>query len=153
MPSRDLKDALPELVAAYERVKKVFEATCVGYQLLPICTYRSPAEQKIAFDAGTSDKDGTRNLSKHNHHPSRAMDVRIVRKNPKGMPASHIDDLLKAKKFDPVLHVSLYWNFGLLAQRNGLRWGGDWNDNGLPVIPDPNEKLNDVYHIELRGPA
>lgn len=147
MASRDLNEAVPELVAAYAHVKKTFEATFPRYELRPTTTYRSPDEQRIEFEAGRSTLDGVSKLSKHNFRPARAIDIGIFRKNPKGVPAAYIDELLSAGKFDEDLHRSLYWNLGLLAQRQGLRWGGSWRDEDIPFLRKPI----DPYHVEMRG--
>lgn len=33
----------------------------------------------------------------------------------------------------------------------GLRWGNDWNGNGIEVGPDPGESFEDWPHYELKG--
>lgn len=32
-----------------------------------------------------------------------------------------------------------------------LRWGGDWNRNGVPVLQDPKENFWDAAHFEMNG--
>lgn len=150
MASRDLKDADPALAAGFLKVKGIFDAVFTGYELKPTTTARDLAEQKAAFDAGRSRIDGIHSKSAHNYLPSRAIDYGIFRKNAHGMPSSYIDALLEAKKFDPVLHKAMYWCAAQLVQRFGFRSGNDWNNNALPVEPDPAESLNDPYHMELR---
>jgi hypothetical protein len=144
--SRDLKDAHPEIVAIYQVVKAVFEKRFPAYELRPFTTYRSPAEQKIEFDAKRSQLDGTIKVGKHNLKPAEAIDIGIfVRKG-----GAFVDDLVAKGSFSKELRTALYWIVGLLAQRNGARWGGDWDGDGIPVDVDPTERLNDEYHIELR---
>lgn len=149
MASRDLQDADQSLAAAFLKVQSLFEETFPHFELKPTCTYRSVDEQKALFALGRTRCDGVTNPSKHNVLPSKAIDVGIFRRNPKGIPSAYIDDLVAAKKFDPDFAMSLYWNVGQLVQRFGFRSGGDWNGNGLPVGPDPNESLNDPYHMEI----
>jgi hypothetical protein len=150
LASRNLDDCEPSLVEVFSKVKSIFEATFPRYELRPTCTYRAPAEQLAEYNAGRSRLDGTTRKSKHNLMPARALDFGIFKKNPGGIPAAYIDQLVEAGKFDKDLRASLYWNASQLVQRFGLRSGQDWNDNGLPVIPDPAESLNDPYHMELR---
>lgn len=150
MATRDLSDADPKLADGFLKIKSIFEATFPRYELRPICVYRSPDEQTAEFNAGRSRIDGVTRLSQHNVMPTRAIDVGIFRKNPARLPAAFIDQLAEAGKFDKDLLTSLYWNFSQLVQRFGFRSGNDWNDNAIPVGPDPGESLNDPYHMELR---
>jgi hypothetical protein len=145
MATRNLSDADAALVLAYTRLKTRFEATFPEFELRPFTVYRSPEEQLVEFKAKKSQLDGFRKKSKHNEKPSKAIDVGIFRRS----DGAWIDTLVKAGDFPRALHMALYWCLGLLAQREGLRWGGDWNGNGLPVVPDPEESLNDVYHVEI----
>lgn len=146
MASRDLKLAHPDIVAIYQVVKAVFEKRFPSYELRPFTTYRSPEEQLVEFKAGRSQLDGTVNRGKHNCQPAEAIDIGIFRRT----DGAFLDDLAAHAKFSKELLTSLYWIVGLLAQRNGARWGGDWDDDGIPVAVDPTERLNDEYHIELR---
>jgi hypothetical protein len=145
--SRDLKLAHPEIVSIFQVVKAVFEKSFPAFEIRPTCTYRSPDEQLEAFRKGTSQLDGFRKKGNHNYEPARAIDFGIFRRK----DGAWIDDLVKKAQFDQSLAFSMYWNCGLLAQRNGARWGGDWDADGIPVVVDPTERLNDVYHIELRS--
>ena len=151
MATRDLSDALPALREAFLRVKERFESAFPRYELRPICVYRSPEEQFEAFQAGRSRLDGTTKKSFHNIKPARAIDAGIFKKNGSRVGASYIDDLLTAGKFDADLHRALYWIFGLLAQREGLRSGNDWDNDGVHVVPDPDESLADGGHIEVKA--
>jgi hypothetical protein len=146
MPSRELSAANPVIVAIFQAVKGVFEKMFPAYTLKPTCTYRSPAEQLIEFRAGRSQLDGTKKVGMHNHHPARAIDIGVFRKS----DGAYIDDLAARGQFQKDLLTSLYWNIGQLAQRNGARWGGDWDNDGIPVQPDPDESLWDPYHIEMK---
>ena len=38
---------------------------------------------------------------------------------------------------------------GKAARNERLIWGNDWDDDGIPVGPDPDESFADVAHIQL----
>jgi hypothetical protein len=145
MASRDLKLADPKIVGIYQVTKAIFEKRFPAYELRPICTYRSPEEQLVAFKAGRSQLDGYKKKSNHNLSPSRAIDFGIFRKS----DGAWTDTLAEKGQMPKDLRTALYWICGQLAQRNGARWGGDWDGDGIPVPVDPDERLNDEYHIEL----
>lgn len=155
MASRDLNDAEPDLVAKYQAIKRAFETTFPKYELRPTCTYRSPAEQLVEFDAGRSAIDGTTKLGKHNYHPSRAIDIGIFAKTNATVPPAYLDDLIEAATKNNAanaramkdLRDAMYWVIGVLAQQHGLRWGGDWRDEGTAYQRSPI----DPYHVELRA--
>lgn len=143
MPTRDLKDANPELVRrCTEAVNRFNTAFANRYLAKPIEVYRTPEEQLVAFKAGRSRLDGTKKKSLHNTKPTRAIDWGIFRVS----DGAYID---VTKGFDRDLLVALYWNLGQLFQKQGLRWGGDWDGDGWLVAPDPDESLNDMPHAEL----
>lgn len=126
MPSRDLADCEPQLADAFRAIKAEYESQYPGCVLTPYVTYRSPAEQQAEYAKGrtkpgavVTNKDGVTTLSKHNFHPSRAIDVMVV-----------IDG--KAR-WNPGLYIPL----GPLADKHGLRWGGRW------------QKPADLDHLEL----
>ena len=145
MASRDLKDAHKELRDAFDTLSYRFSAWFPGWNLIVVTTYRSPEEQAVEFRAGRSRLDGTVKKSHHNVKPSNALDVMIV------APGGQLLDSLYANgKVSREQMFSMYGLFGVWAQRLGLRWGGDWDSDGLHVVPDPDESLNDPYHIELR---
>lgn len=146
MPTRNLSDADPRLVAIAAQATDRFNATFrpLGYEARPIEVYRTPAEQLVAFKAGRSRLDGTTKRSLHNERPSRAIDYGIFRLK----DGAYID---VTKGIDPAFLVALYWSLGQLFQRFGLRWGGDWDGDGWPVVPDPDESLNDMPHVEMKG--
>lgn len=149
MASRDLKRAHPSLVGIFQVSKAVFEKRFPAYEIRPTCTYRSPEEQLEAFKAGRSQLDGTKKKSNHNVEPSLAIDFGIFRRE----DGAYLDDLVVKGQFQRSLRDALYWIFGLLAQRNGARWGGDWDGDGIPVVNDQTESFNDEYHIEWRPTA
>lgn len=43
-----------------------------------------------------------------------------------------------------------FWDaLGKAARNEGLIWGNDWDDDGIPVGLDPDESFADVAHIQL----
>ncbi len=146
MASRDLAKANPKVRGIYQAVKLIFERRFPSYELRPICTFRSTEEQLVEFKAGRSQIDGVSKLGPHNFDPSHAIDFGIFRKS----DGAYLDDLVSKGQFSRDLRNAFHWIIGLLAQHNGARWGGDWDGDGIPVDVDPDEHLNDVYHVERK---
>lgn len=144
--SRNISDAEPELQRLQAEIQKRFQSHFPEWELRPTTVFRSPEDQKKAFDGGFSNIDGIKKLGEHNYYPSRAIDNGIFRKK----DGAWLDDLLTKKHVSQEQYKGMYGVYGLIAQIGGLRWGGDWNANGITVTPDPEESLNDIYHIELR---
>jgi hypothetical protein len=144
MPTRDYADADPRLVAKVTAATDRFNATfrSLGYEARAIEVFRSAEEQMVAFKANRSRFDGVQRKSKHNTRPTHAIDFGVFRLK----DGAYIDNV---DGFDRAMLVALYWSLGQLFQRFGLRWGGDWDNDGLLVVPDPDESLNDMPHAEL----
>lgn len=145
MASRKLTDADPRLVDLFQQIRQRWEAAFPGYTLLVFTTYRSPEEQYEQFRIGQSQIDGRTRKGKHNYYPSRALDVVMIRPGGEAVWGPRAEWMGKEQ------FTAMMWCFGQLAQRYGLRWGNDWNGDGLLVGPDPNESFVDSYHIELMG--
>lgn len=143
--SRDLALADPKIRGIFQVTKAVFERRFPHFEVRPVTTYRSPEDQKLEYAAKRSNCDGVTKLSPHNHQPSHAIDQGLFRKS----DGAYLDDLAAKGQFDGEKLDLMYWVLGLMAQRNGARWGGDWDGDGIPVVNDPTEKLNDVDHIEI----
>jgi hypothetical protein len=48
--------------------------------------------------------------------------------------------------------MDFWMAYGQEARRlGGVIWGGDWDDDGIPVPQDPDEHLWDPSHVELKG--
>lgn len=100
--------------------------------------YRSPEEQKELYLQGKSKKDGYKNLSKHNYHPSKAIDIHIS--NGYTWDEGHL--------------IFLAGFIIATAQRlkeegkinHSIRWGGNWDMDGI-IIKD--QKFQDLVHFEL----
>lgn len=146
MAGRNIKKAHPVLQAAWPELKRRFEAHCPEFELRVGEVDRSPEEQYAYFKAGLTTIDGYTKKGKHNYVPSKAVDAVIVHR----ASGLWIDTLRARKQISEGYFYAVYSVFGLIAQALGLRWGNDWDDDGVPVGPDPDEKFVDVYHVEVR---
>jgi hypothetical protein len=144
VPTREITQATKKLQAFYAFAKQTFEAYFPDYVYKPTCVYRSPEEQLVEFNAGRSQRDGTKIIGAHNVIPARAFDGGIFRRS----DGAYIDEI---PSFPETQRRALYAFVGLLAEHEGLRWGGDWNGNGVPVAVDKLEHLDDDDHIEDRA--
>jgi peptidoglycan LD-endopeptidase CwlK len=94
MPSREIKDCVPELQAAWPKLQEIFCGRFPGWGMILTCTHRSVEEQADLFKKGrrllgdgrwvVSDPairltniDGKHVLSEHNYSPARAFDVAL----------------------------------------------------------------------------
>lgn len=151
MPSKNIKDAVPELQAAWPKLVEMYEKDWAGYTLHLTCTHRTPEEQfelfkqgrhnygsintpdwqKIDYDdtvptaereAVVTYADGDKALSPHNYYPSRALDVVVV------------NTTNKAVTWQDIYYVTL----GDYARKLGLVWGGSWS------------RFKDMPHFEVK---
>lgn len=130
--SKDNLDTCHEhLQRLFRRIIKTFDCTIV-------CGHRPPSEQKLLYEIGRTRpgsivtyKDGVERLSKHNHHPSLAVDV---------VPYP-IDWNDTDRMYYFAGHVMC------MAYLMGLpiRWGGDWNRN----TETEDERFVDLPHFEV----
>lgn len=80
--------------------------------------------------------------SKHNENPSTAVDVA-----PYHADEPHI-------RWDNPQEFAHFAGFvkGIAVNRGlDIRWGGDWDMDGVPVPEDPHEDFDDLVHFELHG--
>lgn len=136
MPSRLLADCRPELATAWLTIEREYERP--NREVILTCTYRSVEEQFALFCQGrvegaaglwvkdtdpatqiVTNCDGRRVRSKHNVNPSSALDFAVV----------------IAGKVS--WHAPEYEAVGVLAERQGLMWGGRWTS------------IKDYPHVEL----
>ncbi len=105
--------------------------------------HRNEEDQNAAFDRGASKLRWPQ--GSHNASPSRAVDLQ-----PYPMPNVRATDPDKAR----LANLKLWGTLGLIAGAartyafaNGfrLRWGGDWNGNGILT----DQTFDDLFHIEL----
>lgn len=141
--TRDISQAQPELQTFFAFAKRTFELEFHEFSVKPTCVYRSADEQLEEFNAGRSQLDGTTKVGKHNTLPTGAIDVGIFRR----ADGAYIDEIAG---FPPSYRKALYAFIWLLAELKGFRTGGDWDGDGIPVDVDPDEHLNDVYHLERK---
>jgi peptidoglycan L-alanyl-D-glutamate endopeptidase CwlK len=102
--------------------------------------HRSIERQQQLFKAGKSQKDGIRNLSKHNEEPSMAVDI-YGWVNGK----SCYDERTLCYLAGTIMAVAgMLYNQGRI--QNELLWGGNWDGDG-EIISD--QKFQDLVHFEL----
>lgn len=97
--------------------------------------WRSDSEQNELFKNKKSKKNGT--TSKSKHQSGRAIDFVIY----KGGKAVWYADM----------YEDVWMTFNAVARELNikLRWGGDWNMNGIRVDKDKNERFLDAGHVEM----
>lgn len=104
--------------------------------------YRSPEDQKKAFDAGYSQIDGYTRKSKHNYEPARAFDFHVYFHN---RPDLTWDEFYMTAVALLIKQTAKeLYEQGKMKHR--IRWGGDW-DSDLTIKKD--QTLWDPGHIEL----
>lgn len=135
MPSTSLNDLHPQLRAKYLELVPLFKAAAPGRTLVVTCTYRSVAEQLALYREGRTERngvwvvedgskvvtycDGSLAKSEHNYQPARALDVAVT------------------------VGGKITWDYreylpiGLVADKVGLVWGGNWSH------------LKDYPHLQL----
>lgn len=137
MPSRKLEDACKELQIKIPKIKGEFELKFPGWNLLIVCTHRTPEEQMEEFKKGrafdettkewkvvdrrkkVTNCDGIIKVSKHNRYPSDAVDIAL--QTPKR------DLFYKIENADKT--VEEHWAYITeLAKIYSLNHGGTWKD-------------------------
>lgn len=130
----DIKDAHPILQEFWGVLKKTHDERYTDRVLDLTCVWRSQEEQQELYAKGrtkpgtiVTNIDGIKILSKHNYHPSRAIDV-VVKEKTTGkalwLPGyySPLKLILLEKKYD-----------------DRIAWGGDF------------VSINDYPHFEIRN--
>ena len=133
------------LESCHEDLQAIFNAVILEADCSILCGERSQEAQTLAFDLGNSRVQWPDSL--HNKKPSMAVDVALYHKDIEG----HIDWNNKQEFCDfseLVRKVAddLLWA-GQISHK--LRWGGDWDGDGVPVFMDDDESLWDAPHYEL----
>ena len=126
MPSIDLQSCEPRLREGFLKAKRAYEQDHAGAVLRVTCTHRSVQEQQVLYAQGRSGPgrivtqvDGGKQLSNHNHFPSRAIDFCVTW----GGKVSWV--------------AEDYAEVGPYLVKEGLIWGGNWKG------------LVDRPHVEL----
>lgn len=113
---------------AFETVMRVE----YGVPIMIASGYRTPAEQLALFNSGRSQ----RRDSAH----SRGMALDVIH----SVRGWNVPD-------DFWINLAAV-GFEVARKRDlPLRWGGDWNGNGVPVKLDPKESFWDAAHFEIKG--
>ena len=133
--SKDLSLADPQLQKAYSTLAIALQQKMPGLRMDVRSTTRSVDDQLKAFESGNSERDGIVKISRHNYEPSQAFDIVLMDRS--------------GKEIQPAQNMKAYIFLGQMAQKMGLRWGGDWNGNGIIVAKDPAEKFEDYGHFEI----
>ena len=136
MSSRSLDD----LDSRFRPLADKFLVACAWADLpvTIICTLRTGAEQAQAVAQGNSWTQHGKHLPQQPEGKALAMDVCptwILRKGVRDWAPTHPD----------------WWKIGKIAQGIGLRWGGDWHDQGPSPVGQPRGSW-DPGHVEYREP-
>lgn len=108
------------------------------------CGYRTPEEQQGLYAQGrtipgkiVTQIDGINKKSKHNYNPSKAVDIIV-----------YVDGKItwEFEKYRIVAHHIMKVAKDLNIK---IRWGNDWDIDGIEVGPDPDESFVDVPHFEV----
>ena len=128
MPSRNIKDCVPQLEEAWLKASAVFAAR---HAQLPkpilTCTHRTEEEQAALYAQGRTTKGKVvtqlKSGSKHNFFPSQAFDIAFVRKD-------------RALDWSPQ-YFKLFADI-VKEVAPDVKWGGDW------------KKFKDFPHFEIK---
>lgn len=116
-------------------LKKIFEVVVETWDCSVLCGHRPKEEQDAAYETGRSKVKWPR--SKHNSHPSRAVDV-----------APYPIDWSDIERFADFGFFVLGVAKGLKASgeiTHNIRWGADWNRN----YDNDDERFLDYPHFEI----
>lgn len=106
---------------------------------------RTTREQQDLFVRKLSKKDGINNPSYH--QSGMAVDIAIFED---GKYSNDADKYETVSKIFEVQFQTLK-ALGVFPATAVLRWGGDWNMNGIRVDKDKAESFMDLPHFELRN--
>jgi len=103
-----------------------------------LCGHRDEVAQDLAYKQGNSQVQWPD--SKHNVLPSNAVDSAPYHA---AKPHIHWNDIDEMEAYKRLVFIC--------AEKRGvkIRWGADWNMDGVRVDKDPNERLLDGPHFEL----
>lgn len=135
--SRKLSELLPEV----EKLASVFldRLRQEGIAAIVTCTYRSQAEQDELYAQGRTKPGKVVTKAKVSKHTSRrAFDIAIVKD---GHPCWDIKVSVDGDTAPDYIEA------GKIGQALGLRWGGDFDGDGIVG----NDKFIDYPHYEWNG--
>ena len=124
------------IIFSHRSQEKQFELYQTGRQLVGETWVIKDREHVVTF------KDGYKKKSKHNHSPALAVDFCAY---------------IGKASWDPVHLAAIGGHLMGVANRlyregkikNKMRWGADWNNNGVLVNKDNLEGFVDLPHIEI----
>jgi peptidoglycan L-alanyl-D-glutamate endopeptidase CwlK len=138
-----------KLETAHSQLQRLFNEVIKHYDCTVVYGHRTPKEQFDLYKQGrelqkdgswkkvgqtVTDKDGLINISKHNHSPSKAVDV-----------APYINGEVSWDEKECLYFAGIVKGTALQMGIN-IRWGGDWDgDNQVR-----DNKFNDLVHFEVK---
>lgn len=137
---QDIQNVMGDVIAALPWTDSISKITIHDCSIL--CGVRTEEEQDLAYKRETSLVQWPD--SRHNVIPpetkSDAVDAAPYHSE---KPHIHWDDINEMEAFSRLVLAMAH------KRMIGMRWGGDWNQNGIRVDKDPKEKLLDGPHYEL----
>lgn len=125
-----LKNVEPLLIAI---IHEAIKTSPYDFNITEDGGFRTAAYQNLLFKKGVSQCDGYNKISRH--QTGRAVDI-------------FVDEDKNKIKIKLVAHHIKECALNLF--NINLIWGGDWNNNGIPVYDDPAETFYDPYHFEIK---
>ena len=106
---------------------------------------RTTKEQQDLFAKGLSKKDGINNPSYHQY--GFALDIAVFDNGKYSNDADKYEAISKVfeSQFQKLKAL------GVFPEKSYLRWGGDFNMNGIRVDKDDKESFMDLPHFEIRN--
>jgi len=141
----DFSDAsLRKLTTCHKDLQAIFNEVVFMQDCTIVEGHRSEERQNELHRTGKSQVVYPN--SKHNSYPSMAADV--VRYHP-DKPHIHWSDLDDFENFAVYVltTANALYKKGIITHE--LRWGGDWDRDGVRVDKDSNERFFDGPHFEL----
>ena len=131
-----LQDIFHDVILALQWTDSVSGITIDDCSI--ICGHRTEEAQDLAFKEGASQVEWPN--SGHNGLPSLAVDAMPYHS---ARPNIHWSDVDEMEAFSHLVHQC--------AAQNGyrIRWGGDWDSDGVRVDEDEDESFMDGPHYEL----
>jgi peptidoglycan L-alanyl-D-glutamate endopeptidase CwlK len=111
--------------------------------------HRTPEEQNELYQKGRTTPgaivtfmDGYVKKSKHNENPSKAVDIYC-------WPTEIMYDMNHLCTVGGVIMATAQRLYDEGKIKSRIKWGNDWNMNGILVLKDGSEKFIDAPHFEI----
>lgn len=132
------KESKRKLMTCHGKLQALFVEVVKDWDCTILTGYRGKQEQEELYRQGKTQL--TFPHSKHNKTPAMAVDV---------APYHDDEPHIRWDNANEFAHFAGYVK-GIAKNRGmDIRWGGDWDMDGLPVPEDPDEDFDDVVHFEL----